>query len=180
MVLLKIPNIANKLLGWDWKSSFLNVNYEHFKLLDTAVIKLRFVLENAYDTAKLQTTKTVVSSRHGNVADERSRWATTTIASESQSRQCRNSALPHPLLSRWLTHSWHRQCREFESHTGRFRVLLCVTFKACIPFRAHVKTETVVVQQTSLYRVLAAVKLPTHFISLWFPVVLFALIVLFV
>ena len=34
----------------------------------------------------------------------RSKWATATTVSESQFRQCRNSALPHPLLSPWVKH----------------------------------------------------------------------------
>ena len=58
------------------------------KLLEASGIKLNSVLENVYDKPKLQT-------RGG------SKWAAATAVSESQFRQCRNSALPHPLLSFW-------------------------------------------------------------------------------
>ena len=57
-------------------------------------------MENVYDEPKLQTTKAVVSSPYGGQPARRgSKLATATTASESQYRQCRNSALPHPLLS---------------------------------------------------------------------------------
>ena len=70
--------------------------------LDTSKIKLKFVLEIANDKAKLQTTKTVVSSPHGGEMGGQPDEG----QNEQQQQQPANHSPDNAEIARYLTLFW--------------------------------------------------------------------------
>ena len=87
----------------------INVNSEQVSFLrllgSNWTLFWRMFMTNRSCKREKQSRQLSLWRQDGAQPDEDQKLATAATISESQFRQCRNSALPHPLLSPWYTHS---------------------------------------------------------------------------